>query len=103
MGQELKEKTPPNHIGTIIFQADEQIENTPIVELGKAFTLRFDNLNADEAYYYYTIQHANADWTASELFKLSHVVSKVQIATCMYLFKNCVKNLQNSVHSLHNF
>ena len=73
MGQGLKEKTPPNHIGTIIFQADEQIENIPIVELGKAFTLRFDSLNADEAYYYYTIQHANADWTASELFKSEYI------------------------------
>ena len=73
MGQELKEKAPPNHIGTIIFQAEEQIENTPIVELGKAFTLRFDDLNADEAYYYYTIQHANADWTASELFKSEYI------------------------------
>ena len=73
MGQELKEKAPPNHIGTIIFQAEEQIENTPIVELGKAFTLSFDDLNADEAYYYYTIQHANADWTASELFKSEYI------------------------------
>lgn len=73
MGQQLKEKTPPNHIGTIIFQAEEQIENTPIVELGKTFTLRFDDLNADETYYYYTIQHANADWTVSELFKSEYI------------------------------
>ena len=57
MGQELEEKTPPNHIGTIIFQAEGQIENIPIVELGKAFTLRFDDLNANETYYYYSIQH----------------------------------------------
>ena len=73
IGQELKEKAPPNHIATIIFQAEEQIENTPIVELGKALTLRFDDLNADEAYYYYTIQHANADWTVSELFKSEYI------------------------------
>lgn len=73
MGQQLKEKKPPNHIGTIIFKAEEQIENTPIVELGKAFTLRFDDLNADESYYYYTIQHANADWTASALYKSEYI------------------------------
>ena len=30
-------------------------------------------MNADEAYYYYTIQHANADWTASELFKSEYI------------------------------
>lgn len=73
MGQVLEEKKPPNHIGSIIFQAEEQIENAPIVELGKAFNLRFDDLNADESYYYYTIQHANADWTASALYKSEYI------------------------------
>ena len=73
MGQMPQEKKPPNHIGSIIFQAEEQMVNTPIVELGKTFTLRFDDLNADESYYYYTIQHANADWTASELYKSEYI------------------------------
>ena len=73
MGQMPQEKKPPNHIGSIIFQAEEQMANTPIVELGKTFTLRFDDLNADESYYYYTIQHANADWTASELYKSEYI------------------------------
>ena len=94
MGQELKEKTPPNHIGTIIFQADEQIENTPIVELGKAFTLRFDNLNADEAYYYYTIQHANADWTASELFKSEYINGFDEVR---------IRNMSNSSGTLQSY
>ena len=73
MGQMAQEKKPPNHIGSIIFQAEEQMVNTPIVELGKTFTLRFDDLNADESYYYYTIQHANADWAASELYKSEYI------------------------------
>ena len=73
IGQMPQEKKPPNHIGSIIFQAEEQMANTPIVELGKTFTLRFDDLNADESYYYYTIQHANADWTASELYKSEYI------------------------------
>lgn len=73
MGQMPQEKKPPNHIGSIIFQAEEQMVNTPIVELGKTFTLRFDDLNANESYYYYTIQHANADWTASELYKSEYI------------------------------
>ena len=73
IGQELKEKAPPNHIGTITFHAEEQMENIPIVELGKTFTLRFDDLNANETFYYYTLQHANADWTASELFKSEYI------------------------------
>ena len=94
MGQELKEKAPPNHIGTIIFQAEEQIENTPVVELGKAFTLSFDDLNADEAYYYYTIQHANADWTASELFKSEYINGFDEVR---------IRNMSNSWATLQSY
>ena len=94
MGQELKEKAPSNHIGTIIFQAEEQIENIPIVELGKAFTLRFDDLNADEAYYYYTIQHANADWTASELFKSEYINGFDEVR---------IRNMSNSSATLQSY
>jgi hypothetical protein len=94
MGQQLKEKTPPNHIGAIIFQAKEQIENIPIVELGKAFTLRFDDLNADEAYYYYTIQHANADWTTSELFKTEYINGYDDVR---------IRNMSNSLATLQSY
>ena len=94
MGQKFTEKAPPNHIGTIIFQAEEQIENTPIVELGKAFTLSFDDLNADEAYYYYTIQHANADWTASELFKSEYINGFDEVR---------IRNMSNSSATLQSY
>lgn len=94
MGQELIEKTPPNHIATIIFQVEEQIENTPIFELGKAFTLRFDDLNANEAYYYYTIQHANADWTASELFKTEYINGFDDVR---------IRNMSNSSATLQSY
>ena len=94
MGQQLKEKTPPNHICTIIFQAEEQMENKPIVELGKAFTLRFDDLNADEAYYYYTIQHANADWTASELSKSEYIIGFDEVR---------IRNMSNSSATLQSY
>ena len=94
MGQKFTEKAPPNHIGTIIFQAEEQIENIPIVELGKAFTLRFDDLNADEAYYYYTIQHANADWTASELFKSEYINGFDEVR---------IRNMSNSSATLQSY
>lgn len=72
-GQILNEKLPPNHIATILFQAQDEMDNIPMVALGKAFTLYFDDLNGDESYYYYTIQHANADWTASELYKSEYL------------------------------
>jgi hypothetical protein len=94
MGQELEERTPPNHIGTIIFQAEGQIENIPIVELGKAFTLRFDDLNANEAYYYYSIQHANADWTISELFKSEYISGFDDVR---------IRNMSNSSATLQSY
>lgn len=94
MGQMPQEKKPPNHIGSIIFQAEEQMVNTPIVELGKAFTLRFDDLNAYEAYYYYTIQHANADWTASELFKSEYINGFDEVR---------IRNMSNSSATLQSY
>lgn len=72
-GQVLEEKPPPDHINTVIIHAEQEMENIPIVELGKAFTLRFDDLNANEAYYYYTIQHANSDWSPTDLFKSEYL------------------------------
>ena len=72
-GQILNEKLPPNHIATILFQGQDEIDNIPMVALGKTFTLYFDDLNGDESYYYYTIQHADADWTSSELFKSEYL------------------------------
>lgn len=72
-GQVLEEKPPPDHINTVIIHAEQEMENIPIVELGKAFTLRFDDLNANEAYYSYTIQHANSDWSPTDLFKSEYL------------------------------
>ncbi|MDO4729514.1 MAG: DUF5103 domain-containing protein, partial [Bacteroidota bacterium] len=37
------------------------------------FTLQFDDLNADQQTYYYTITHCNADWSASELLKSQYI------------------------------
>lgn len=80
-GQILNEKLPPNHIATILFQAQDEMDNIPMVALGKAFTLYFDDLNGDESYYYYTIQHADADWTAS---KSSNRSTSMGLTMCVF-------------------
>lgn len=94
MGQVLQEKSAPNHIATILFHAQDQRINIPMVALGKAFTLHFDDLRGDESYYYYTIQHANADWTASELFKSEYLSGFDDVR---------IRNMRNSSATLQSY
>ena len=94
IGQNLNENLPPNHISTILYQAQDEIDNIPMVALGKAFTLYFDDLDGDESYYYYTIQHANADWTASVLFKSEYINGFDDVR---------IKNMSNSSATIQSY
>ncbi len=58
-----------DHIKTIQFYGDSEFTNIPIIELGKPIKITFDDINGDEADYYYRITHHNFDWTPSVLFK----------------------------------
>ena len=51
-------------------------------------------LNGDESYYYYTIQHANADWTASVLFKSEYINGFDDVR---------IKNMSNSSATLQSY
>ena len=68
-----QEKLPPENIKTIILQELTSERQIPLIELGKTLTLKFDDLNGDEADYYYRIQHYNFDWTASQLMKSEYI------------------------------
>ena len=67
--QMVPEHAPPEHIKSIQFFGSENTDNFPLVSLGEQITLRFDDLNGDEADYYYKIKHFNHDWTPSALFQ----------------------------------
>ena len=67
--QEGFEYAPPDYIKTIKFFGSESIDNFPVVSLGDKITLLFDDLNGDEADYYYKIKHFDHDWTPSKLFQ----------------------------------
>ncbi|MDO5608507.1 MAG: DUF5103 domain-containing protein [Capnocytophaga sp.] len=71
----LVEKNPPEHISTIIFTADDNKQQVqfPLVRVGESFTLYFDDLNADEAVYYYRITHCDYDWKPSRLLKSEYI------------------------------
>lgn len=71
--QEL-ETTPPEYIRTIEFKGpSDEFSGTPILRLGDALTLTFDDLIGDEANYFYTITHYDFDWTPSTLSKTEYL------------------------------
>jgi hypothetical protein len=67
--QAVIETPPPNYIRTVIFSGPDSYSGVPIVRLGEALTLKFDDIIGDEANYYYTLEHFNYDWSPSELLK----------------------------------
>ena len=71
--QILEELDPPKHIKTIILKEAGAEKQLPLIELGKTLSLRFDDLNGDEADYYYRLRHCNFDWTESVLMKAEYL------------------------------
>ncbi len=57
----------PEHIKTIIFKPASTNTYAPIIKLGESLRLSFDDLNADEHYYTYKIEHCTFDWQPSNL------------------------------------
>ena len=69
VAQEQKEYTLSENIKSVQFEGVDNRDIFPLVTLGEQITLQFDDLNADEADYYYRIRHYNHDWTPSQLFQ----------------------------------
>ena len=67
--QEQNEHAPPAFIKSVQFRGGPNRGVFPVVQLGEPVNFRFDDLNADEADYYYRIKYYNYDWTPSKLFK----------------------------------
>lgn len=72
-GQSVYEQVPPDFIKTITFSIPGSLNELPIIELGQPLILEFDDLNGNEADYYYTIEHFNFDWTPSVLAKAEYM------------------------------
>lgn len=67
--QVATEVFPPENIKTIVLQELTSERQIPLIELGKTLTLKFDDINGDEADYYYKINRYNFDWTPTQLMK----------------------------------
>ena len=67
--QQGLEYLPPNNIKSVKFFGADSKENFPVIEIGQKITLTFDDLNGNEADYYFKVKHFNHDWNSSKLFQ----------------------------------
>lgn len=88
------EVNPPDHIRSVIFKGSNNGDQFPVVKPGASFSLSFDDLNADEADYYYKIVHCNYDWTPSDLLKSQYING---------LDNQRIINYENSVNTLQPY
>lgn len=91
-----QEKVEPDYIKSVIFKSSHNQNQFPIVELGERFELSFDDLNADETNYYYTITHCNYNWEPSELIKSEYLVGIDDVRITNY--QNSYTTLQPYTH-----
>jgi len=87
---------PPDHIKSIEFRSESSSEPFPILQFNEVAVLSFDDLNADEADYYYTLQHYTHDWKKSDLFESEYIegFDNLRIRT----YKNSFNTLQPYSH-----
>ena len=94
--QFLTEFSPPAHIKSVLFYVNDQTTSLPIEPLNESITLRFDDLNADDSTYYYTVERANAHWEKSDLFRADYMdgYDDIRIQDISY----SVGTLQSYIH-----
>lgn len=93
-GQELSVFAPPEHIKSVLFYVNEQNTSLPIVGLNEQITLKFDDLNADDSIYYYTIERFDADWKKTNLFRADYMIGYDDIR---------IQNMSYSVGTLQSY
>lgn len=93
------QKTDPSissHIKSIQFSRAPDETGIPIIKIGEPLTMHFDDINGDEADYYYKIVHCNFDWTPSQLSKNEYLngFDDIRITT----YENSFNTLQSYSH-----
>lgn len=93
---QLIEKIEPYYIRTIQFRGGTQLSQLPVINLGDRLSLSFDDINGDEADYYYRITHHDFDWTESDLSKGEYLdgFDDVRLET----YENSLNSLQLYSH-----
>ena len=63
----------PDYIKTVVLQPTRPDSYVPIMRLGESFILSFDDLEADQKYYYYKIEHFDFNWNPSGLSEREYI------------------------------
>jgi hypothetical protein len=92
--QIINETPPPEYIKTIQLQELGSERQIPLIELGKTLQFSFDDINGDEADYYYKIIHCDFDWTASQLMKSEYLRG---------IDDQHIQDYENSYNTLQNY
>jgi hypothetical protein len=87
------ETPPPYHIKTVSF-VQSGINVLPFFRLGDRFEFQFDDLYANEADYYFQIEHYNYDWTLSQLQKNEYITG---------LDNQRIQDYENSINTLQSY
>ncbi|MFL1897017.1 DUF5103 domain-containing protein [Aquimarina sp. 2-A2] len=66
---QTNEAALPSHIKSVQFFRAADKTGIPILQLGDPLRMTFDDINGDEADYYYKIIHCDFNWTPSQLSK----------------------------------
>jgi len=92
---QVYETLPPEYIKTVIFKGSNQkVPGRPVIPLNGSLTLKFDDLRAKVADYYYEIEHFDFDWTQSALAQNEYLNG----------FDNLrIRNFSNSITTLQSF
>ena len=95
-GQGLSVFSPPEHIKSVLFYDNEESTSLPIVGLNEQITLKFDDLNADDSTYYYTIDRFDANLNETDLFRADYMdgYDDMRIQNISY----AVGTLQSYIH-----
>lgn len=86
----------PPYIKTVQFRGNTPQSQLPLIQLGDRLRLTFDDIIGDEADYYYTIDHYNADWTPSILAKTEFMEGFDDVR--IFEYTNSVSTLQLYTH-----
>lgn len=92
--QIINETPPPDNIKTIQLQELGSERQIPLIELGKTLQFSFDDINGDEADYYYKIIHCDFDWSASQLMKSEYLRG---------IDDQHIQDYENSYNTLQNY
>jgi hypothetical protein len=90
------EHIEPEFIKTIQFAGDTKQSQLPIIRLGEALFLSFDDLNGNEADYYYQITHHDFDWALSDLTKGEYMSGFDDVR--IYNYENSFNTFQSYSH-----